>query len=189
MTCIGAFAGPQRIAATVVMLALLTAGCGASGDDAAATTTLVVDDPGTTLAPSAPAESGTEHEGDDTGAPSATDSAPAPADVDLDRTGSLSLTVPGVSSRTEGACFFDGRTRAVFAADDGRTRLDLQRQGDARTASGELTFDVEGDEMTWAVSATSSHAAMELAPGLIYYEGDFVIDGETVFGVIQMTCE
>jgi hypothetical protein len=106
----------------------------------------------------------------------------------LERRGNLTITVmsPRVFTRIDGAC--DGSNSQVqFLSDDGLSKF-IVFTGDAVGGAGEITADVEGEQLTWVAAAESETSASQTDRTSAYYEGDFITGSDVVFAVVQITC-
>jgi hypothetical protein len=103
--------------------------------------------------------------------------APRASDIGLEpleRQGSLTIAVtsPRVFSRIDGACDASD-SRVQFLSDDGRTRF-VVLTGDVVGASGEVTVDIEGADVTWVAAADSETSTAQADRTSAFYEGDFI---------------
>lgn len=175
-------------AAVVAVLLLLGAACGGDGDTVA-TEAAVSSTTGANVTTTTGGNVATTvvDGGDD----SSPQPAPGAGDIGLEpltRSGNLSITVtnPRVSSRLDGACGASN-SRVEFISDDGSTRF-MVFTGDAVGAAGEVTAEVEGENLTWIAAADSETSTAQTDRASAYYEGDFLQGGDVAFAVVQITC-
>lgn len=170
-----------------VATALVLAACGGDASENGATS---VDDRASDASSEGAAGVDVTIAGDEAGAGNVRPAGGA-ADIGLEpleRRGNLTITVtsPRVSSRIDGAC--DGSNSQVqFMSDDGLTKF-IVFTGDATGGAGEITADVEGEQLTWVAAAESETSAAQTDRTSAYYEGDFIQGDDIAFAVVQIAC-